>query len=109
VSRLVRSVPGAVPRRNGGSSSSGRQKRFKGEKIREIPLHPKLRDALTAWLEERQDWPGANTPALYNQRGGRLSVKGAHDVIAKLRRCAEPNSTRKSSSLKRGNFAGNFT
>jgi hypothetical protein len=27
----------------------------------------------------------------------------------KLRRCAEPNSTRKSSSLKRGKFAGNYT
>ena len=54
----------------------------KGEKIREIPIHPKLRDALGDWLEERQDWPGADTPALYlNQRGGRLSVKGAHDII----------------------------
>jgi len=30
-------------------------------------------------------------------------------ALEKLRRCAEPNSTRKSSSLKRGNFAGNFT
>ena len=30
----------------------------------------------------RQDWPGANTPALFlNQRGGRLSVKGAHNII----------------------------
>lgn len=54
----------------------------KGEKVREIPIHAKLRDALTDWLEERQDWPGANTPALFlNQRGGRLSVKGAHDII----------------------------
>jgi site-specific recombinase XerD len=57
----------------------------KGEKIREIPIHPKLRDALTDWLEERKDWPGAKTPALYlNQRGGRLSVKGAHDVITTI-------------------------
>ena len=57
----------------------------KGEKTREIPLHPKLRDALTAWLEERQHWPGANIPALYlNQRGGRLSVKGAHDIITTI-------------------------
>jgi site-specific recombinase XerD len=62
----------------------------KGEKVREIPLHSKLRAALGDWLEERKDWPGANTPALYlNQRGGRLSVKGAHDVITSI--AAEAN------------------
>jgi integrase/recombinase XerC len=57
----------------------------KGEKVREIPLHPKLREALRAWLDERPDWPGADTAALYlNQRGGRLSVKGAHDIITTI-------------------------
>lgn len=57
----------------------------KGEKIREIPLHPKLRDALRGWLDERDDWPGANTPALFlNQRGGRLSGKGAHDIVTSV-------------------------
>jgi len=62
----------------------------KGEKIREIPIHAKLRDALGDWLQERQDWPGADTPALYlNQRAGRLSVKGAHNIITSI--AAEAN------------------
>jgi integrase len=55
----------------------------KGERVREVPIHPELRKALTDWLEERCDWPGAKDgPALFlNQRGHRLSAKGAHDVI----------------------------
>ncbi len=55
----------------------------KGAKVREVPVHRQLRSALTAWLDERHDWPGAElTDALFlNQRGVRLSVKGAHNVI----------------------------
>lgn len=55
----------------------------KGERVREIPVHPPLRKALTGWLDERPGWPGAeDSPALFlNQRGGRLSARGAHDVI----------------------------
>jgi hypothetical protein len=34
----------------------------KGEKVREIPIHPQLRTALTAWLDERPGWPGADKP-----------------------------------------------
>ena len=47
---------------------------------------PQLRTALTGWLDERPGWPGAKaTPALFlNQRGQRLSAKGAHDVITGL-------------------------
>ena len=57
----------------------------KGEKVREIPLHPQLRAALTGWLDERPGWPGADSPALFlNQRGNRLSVKGAHDIITSI-------------------------
>jgi len=57
----------------------------KGEKVREIPIHPDLRAALTGWLDERPEWPGADTAALFlNQRGGRLSVKGAHDIITTI-------------------------
>ena len=57
----------------------------KGEKTREIPLHPQLRTALRGWLDERPDWPGADGAALLlNQRGRRLSVKGAHDVITAI-------------------------
>ena len=55
----------------------------KGERIREVPIHEKLRKALGEWLDERASWPGAaDTPALFlNQRGQRLSARGAHDVI----------------------------
>jgi integrase/recombinase XerC len=55
----------------------------KGGRVREVPIHPQLRSALSDWLAERFDWPGAgNQPALFlNQRGGRLSVKSAHDII----------------------------
>lgn len=55
----------------------------KGERVREIPVHPPLRKALTGWLDERPAWPGPeDSPALFlNQRGGRLSARGAHDVI----------------------------
>lgn len=37
----------------------------KGEKVREIPIHPQLRTALTGWLDERPGWPGADSPALF--------------------------------------------
>lgn len=55
----------------------------KGQRVREIPIHPQLRKALVHWLDERGDWPGAKeTPALFlNQRGKRLGARGAHDVI----------------------------
>ena len=55
----------------------------KGERVREVPVHPQLHRALVGWLNERPDWPGADdSPALFlNQRGGRLGVRGAHGVI----------------------------
>ena len=55
----------------------------KGERVRHVPIHPQLRAAIAGWLAERADWPGANdSPALFlNQRGRRLSVRGAHDII----------------------------
>jgi site-specific recombinase XerD len=54
----------------------------KGERVREVPIHRKLRKALDDWLEERKEWPGAESPAVFlNQRGTRLSAKGAHDII----------------------------
>ncbi|MGB0093110.1 MAG: tyrosine-type recombinase/integrase, partial [Solirubrobacteraceae bacterium] len=55
----------------------------KGERVREIPIHPKLRKALDEWLDKRGGWPNTNeNPALFlNQRGGRLSARGAHDII----------------------------
>ena len=55
----------------------------KGQRLREIPIHPQLRRALSDWLAERVDWPEATqSPALFlNRRGGRLTARGAHDVI----------------------------
>ena len=55
----------------------------KGERVRHVPIHPQLNAAIAGWLAERADWPGANdSPALFlNQRGQRLSVRGAHDII----------------------------
>jgi len=62
----------------------------KGEKTREIPIHPKLRATLTAWLDERTSWPGSGDPALFlNQQGQRLSVRGAHDAITRLMAAAD--------------------
>jgi integrase/recombinase XerC len=57
-----------------------------GDRIRDVPIHPKLRTDIQLWLEARPDWPGADTnPALFlNHRGGRLSVRGARDVIARI-------------------------
>jgi len=40
--------------------------RGKGEKVREIPIHPQLRATLTGWLDERPDWPGADSPPCFS-------------------------------------------
>ena len=55
----------------------------KGERVRHVPIHPQLRTAMAGWLDERDEWPGAKiSPALFlNQRGARLSVRGAHDIV----------------------------
>jgi site-specific recombinase XerD len=55
----------------------------KGERVRELPIHEKLRTTLREWLDERASWPGAgDTPAVFlSQRGQRLSARGAHDTI----------------------------
>ncbi len=59
----------------------------KGGRYREIPLHPELREQLGIWInDERPAWPGAATnPALFlNARGGRLGVRGASHILARL-------------------------
>ncbi|MDQ6614711.1 MAG: site-specific integrase [Actinomycetota bacterium] len=55
----------------------------KGGRVRQVPIHPKLRRALTGWLTERSGWPGAaeSSALSLNKRGQRLSVRGAHDII----------------------------
>jgi site-specific recombinase XerD len=58
----------------------------KGDPYRELPVHPELRTNLAIWLDERPGWPGATTnPALFlNHRGGRLTTRGARNVLVAL-------------------------
>jgi site-specific recombinase XerD len=58
----------------------------KGDKVREVPIHAKLRPGLEQWLTERAAWPGAGTsPALFlNTKGGRLSARAAGGIIAAI-------------------------
>ena len=62
------------------------------DKVREVPIHRQLRAALTDWLHERPNWPTADNPALFlNQRGTRLSVRAAHDIITTIAQTAALN------------------
>ena len=64
------------------------------DKRREVPIHPQLRAALTDWLDERADWPAVDSPALFlNQRGTRLSVSAAHDIITTIAQTARLHDT----------------
>ncbi len=55
----------------------------KGEKSRTVSAHPKVREALTAWLAERPSKPGAASAALFTSgRGTRLTSDAIADVIA---------------------------
>ncbi len=59
----------------------------KGSRYREIPAHPVLRDNLAIWInDERPAWSTATTePALLlNRRAGRLSAKGADDILGQI-------------------------
>ena len=50
-------------------------------------MHAVLREQLALWInDERPGWPGATaSPALLlNRRGGRLSAKGATDILAAI-------------------------
>jgi integrase/recombinase XerC len=51
-----------------------------------VSIHLQLRAALAGWLDERADWPGANDNLAWflNQRGQRLSVRGAHDIVTAI-------------------------
>ena len=55
----------------------------KGEKSRTVPVHPKLREALAAWLAERPSKTGADSDALFiSARGGtRMTTDALADVI----------------------------
>ncbi|MBO3749939.1 tyrosine-type recombinase/integrase [Streptosporangiaceae bacterium NEAU-GS5] len=57
-----------------------------GGKIRLLPVHMDLRQALTDWLATRPGWKGAGTQVavFLNHRGGRLSDRAARDIITGL-------------------------
>jgi len=57
----------------------------KGEKSRTVPVHPKLREALAAWLAKRPAKPGAGPAALFtSSRGTRMTTDAIADVIAAI-------------------------
>jgi integrase len=58
----------------------------KGGKVREVPIHPRLRGPLQAWLDQRAAWANAGTEkALFlNRSGARLSARGASDVFTAI-------------------------
>ncbi|MEO3812263.1 site-specific integrase [Sphaerisporangium sp. B11E5] len=69
-------------------SARGGELRIRGEgrdagKIRLLPVHPDLHQALAGWLRARAGWKGAGTHAavFLNHRGGRLSDRAARDII----------------------------
>ena len=54
----------------------------KGDKSRTVPVHPKLREALAAWLAERPSRRGADPAALFiSGRGTRMTTDAIADVI----------------------------
>jgi site-specific recombinase XerD len=61
----------------------------KGEKARTVPVHPKLRAALAAWLEERTARRGADSAALFTSvRSTRMTTDAIADVIVAITRAA---------------------
>ena len=54
----------------------------KGEKARTVPVHPKLREGLAAWIAERPSRRGAGSDALFvSGRGTRMTTDAMADVI----------------------------
>ncbi|HUY51664.1 MAG TPA: tyrosine-type recombinase/integrase [Streptosporangiaceae bacterium] len=62
----------------------------KGGKIREVPIHARLRGPLTGWLGERPAWPGANTSKVLflNRRSDRLTTRGASAIFTAIGQAA---------------------
>lgn len=57
----------------------------KGEKSRTVPVHPKLREALAAWLADRPGRRGADSAALFTSaRGTRMTTDALADVIDRI-------------------------
>jgi site-specific recombinase XerD len=61
----------------------------KGEKSRNVPVHPELRKALSAWLDERPSHRGAGSAALFTSgRGTRMTTQAIDDAIKAIVRKA---------------------
>jgi len=61
----------------------------KGEKSRTVPVHQKLREALSAWIAERPSRPGADSAALFiSVRATRMTTDAIADVIEAITRAA---------------------
>ena len=61
----------------------------KGEKSRTVPVHPKLGEALAAWLAEQPSRRGADPAALFTSgRGSRMTTDAIADVIDAITRAA---------------------
>jgi integrase/recombinase XerC len=54
----------------------------KGDRHRELPLHPEARSAISEWLEER--WESESEALFINRRGGRLSARSVCEVVVQL-------------------------
>lgn len=54
----------------------------KGDAYREVALNAEVREALERWLEKRDGFPNAESPALLlNRRGGRLSSRAVGLIV----------------------------
>lgn len=57
----------------------------KGDAYREVALNAEVREALERWLLERQEYPNADSTALFlNRRGGRLSSRAVDMLVRRL-------------------------
>ena len=58
----------------------------KGEKSRDMPVHVKLREALTEWLAERPSYPNAaaSVALFLSRRGTRMTTDALADVIDRI-------------------------
>ncbi len=72
--------------------------RIRGEgrdagKVRLVPVHADLRQALAGWLTARPGWKGADahSAVFLNHRGGRLSDRAARDIITGFGAAADLN------------------
>jgi integrase/recombinase XerC len=82
----------------------------KGEKSRMVPVHPKLRQALAAWLADRPAKPGADSAALFvSSRGTRMTTDAIADAIAAITAAAAGMDDHVTSHILRHTFGTELT